>query len=342
MTTKKNTKIYRTTKKTRCPKGSRRDKKSGECVQYTKVKVFKEIADQTISETKATLALESMGDKGTVLKLYDKGDLQHQAFVSNDQFEKSKKASQKDIQKMLKMMHKIQKDPSMMKKDKKFIRLQKKLKKMKGGSDGSPEDITVESKTDILIQEDLMDNIQGNAIEKHEDKIEEIQSKESTSWLDDTWNWMGSNLKAVTTSMHLMDAGMFAWWASGEIGKAALFNAFSVDCAGMITISIMNILRMYYPSKEMDEYNTWTQYIVYTLIAGSTMFLMPHTALFSVRSLASNYTSWFMVPDAVWVAMMAAFGLYTTTAESMEPTEDDKKLENAKMKVVEELENPPQ
>jgi hypothetical protein len=40
--------------------------------------------------------------------------------------------------------------------------------------------------------------------------------------------------------------------------------------------------------------------------------------------------------------MMAAFGLYTTTAESMEPTEDDKKLENAKMKVVEELENPPQ
>jgi cAMP phosphodiesterase len=158
----------------RCSKGSRKDPKTGLCIKYASIKTFEKLSEQTISPTKNTLSLESLGKSGSILKIYEGGELKTQAFVSDEELEKAKKKGQKDIQNILKMMHNVQKNPSKIEKDKVFKKLRKIIK---GGDIASA---TIESNTDILIQNDVMDKIETKKVIKLEDKIENLQTNKKT------------------------------------------------------------------------------------------------------------------------------------------------------------------
>jgi hypothetical protein len=75
--------IYMLSRKTkkRCPNGSRRDTKTDICVKYNGVKVFKELKDQKISETKTTISFESL-EKNVILKKYENGELIEQKLIN--------------------------------------------------------------------------------------------------------------------------------------------------------------------------------------------------------------------------------------------------------------------
>jgi hypothetical protein len=77
--TKKENRSKTTTRKKRCPNGSRRDKKSDECAPYKGIQVFKELKDQEISN-KPTVSLETL-EKGAILKVYKEGELIGQTYV---------------------------------------------------------------------------------------------------------------------------------------------------------------------------------------------------------------------------------------------------------------------
>ena len=307
--TTENKQENKTTKKKRCSKGYRREKKTDECIFYTKIKVFKELSDQTISETKNTISLEKVGENGSIIKLYNKGELYKQTFVSNQDLEKSKKNGKSDMNQMMKLIHKLGKDPTIIQKDKKFKKFKRKMERMRGGSALENNE---EMKTEVLIQEGIMENIKGEEFIKEEEKTDELQSNKSTTWLEDTWSWMGSNLMGITTVVHLFDAVMYGLWAAGEITMkgtlTSFFLPFTIDCVGMLTISIMNILGLYYPSNEMEQYNIWTQYIIYTLIIGTGILLFPHHVI-------GMYSSWLDVPNIIWVEMSGALGLFSTIVE---------------------------
>jgi hypothetical protein len=321
--------INNTTKK-RCPNGFRRDKKTDICVKYATIKKFENLSEQTISETKDTLSLESLGKDGTILKTYQRGELKHQFFVSDEKLQKAKKKAQKDIQKILKMMHNIQKDPSKIDKDTKFKRV---LKKIKGGGSS-----TIQSNTDILIEEGVMDKIETKAVVKLEDKIENIENienidkidkienidtekKKENSWLDNIWGSIGSNWEAIMTIIHVADVAGLSY----ALGKSAnIFTPFSMDLVGSMAIVVMNIMYAYYPEEGNKQYTLYTQYLIYSFILGSSLFVGP-------IGLISNFTM---------VFTMGFMGLLYSFIDQYDLNTTNEKLENIKRDLVDVLENP--
>lgn len=309
MSSKKEITNKSSTKK-RCPNGSRRDKKTDICVKYATIKTFENLSEQTISETKNTLSLESLGKDGTIMKIYKKGELQHQVFVNDENLQKAKKKAQRDIQKMLKLMHKIQKDPSKIEKDIKFKRM---LKKIKGGGSS-----TVESNTDILIQEDVMEKIETKAVVKLEDKIENIETKNDKSWF---WGGICSHWEAIMTIIHVADVGGLAYMA-GHYSSS--FFIVSPDIVGAMAIVIMNIWYAYYPEEENKQYTLYTQYLIYSFMLTSAFFV----------------TSVGIIPNYIIISIMSSMGLVNTIVEQMKLNTTNEKLEDMKRELVDVLENP--
>ena len=309
MSSKKEITNKSSTKK-RCPNGSRRDKKTDICVKYATIKTFENLSEQTISETKNTLSLESLGKDGTIMKIYKKGELQHQVFVNDENLQKAKKKAQKDIQKMLKLMHKIQKDPSKIEKDIKFKRM---LKKIKGGGSS-----TVESNTDILIQEDVMEKIETKAVVKLEDKIENIETKNDKSWF---WGGICSHWEAIMTIIHVADVGGLAYMA-GHFSQS--FFIVSPDIVGAMAIVIMNIWYAYYPEEENKQYTLYTQYLIYSFMLTSAFFV----------------TSVGIIPNYIVISIISSMGLVNTIVEQMKLNTTNEKLEDMKRELVDVLENP--
>lgn len=309
MSTKRESSKKSYTKK-RCPNGYRRDKKTDICVKYATIKTFENLSDQIISETKNTLSLESLGKDGTIMKIYKKGELQHQLFVNDENLQKAKKKAQRDIQKMLKLMHKIKKDPSKIEKDTKFKRM---LKKIKGGGSS-----TVESNTDILIQEDVMEKIETKAVVKLEDKIENIETKNDKSWF---WGGICSHWEAIMTIIHVADVGGLAYMA-GHFSQS--FFIVSPDIVGAMAIVIMNIWYAYYPEEENKQYTLYTQYMIYSFMLTSAFFV----------------TSVGIIPNYIIISIISSMGLVNTIVEQMKLNTKNEKLEDMKRDLVDVLENP--
>ena len=302
----------RTTKK-RCPKGSHRDKTTGICVKYATIKTFENLTEQTISHTKNTLSLESLGKDGTIMKVYEKGELQYQVFVNDEKLQKAKKKAQKDIQKMLKMMHKIQKDPSKIEKDTKFKRM---LKKIKGGGTGSPT--TIQSNTDILIEEQVMEKIETKAVVKLEEKIENIEAK---SQVENIWKSIGSHWEVISTILHVADVAGLAYM-TGHFSSS--FLPFLLDLVNAMAIVVMNILYTYYPEEENKQYTLYAQYLIYSFILGSSLFV----------------TGAGILPNYIVVSIMGTMGLINSVIEHHKLNKTTEKMEEIKRKLVDVLENP--
>ena len=310
MSSKKEITNKSSTKK-RCPNGSRRDKKTDICVKYATIKTFENLSEQKISETKITLSLESLRKDGIILKIYERGELQHQAYISDEKLQKVKKKSQRDIQKMLKLMHKIQKDPSKIDKDIKFKRM---LSKIRGGVGVGA---STQSNTDILIDEEVMEKIGTKAVTKLEEKIENIE-KNDKSLIDDIWGSIGSHWEAIMAIIHLADVAGLAYTA-GQFTN--VFSPFPFDLVGAMGIVIMNIWYAYYPEEENKQYTLYTQYLIYSFVLGSALFA----------------TGVGIIPNYIIVSMMGSLGLINTFIEQGELNE---KLEETKRELVDVLENP--
>ena len=306
--------INKSTTKKRCPNGSRRYK-TGMCVKYATIKTFENLSEQKISETKITLSLESLRKDGIILKIYERGELQHQAYISDEKLQQAKKKSQRDIQKMLKLMHKIQKDPSKIDKDIKFKRM---LSKIRGGV-GVDVDVgaSTQSNTDILIDEEVMEKIGTKAVTKLEEKIENIE-KNDKSFIDDIWGSIGSHWEAIMAIIHLADVAGLAYTA-GQFTN--VFSPFPFDLVGAMGIVIMNIWYAYYPEEENKQYTLYTQYLIYSFVLGSALFA----------------TGVGIIPNYIIVSMMGSLGLINTFIEQGELNE---KLEETKRELVDVLENP--
>lgn len=172
------------TKKKRCPRGSRRDKKTGLCLPFIEITVFKDLKDQHISETNDTISIESLGDDGAILKVYKNGTEVQQKFVSNTKLDMVKTKGLKVAKHMIKKIKAVGENPNIMFNDKKFKNFEKKLKRfenkqsLNGGGEGGEGKGTKEEHVNIIIQEDVLNKLQDNhKINKLQEKLKNLEQE---------------------------------------------------------------------------------------------------------------------------------------------------------------------
>jgi len=181
MPTKKAKTPKNTSKRRRCSRGFHFDKTTQMCKEFRKIQVFKDLKDEKISETKNTIALESLGDAGAVLKVYKKGDLVNQTLVPQKKIEEAREQGVKQTKVILRNIKKAKNHPSIMKQDKKFQRFLRMFSqgsargKMMGGD--SNGDSKSDSSTDILIQKDVYDQLSTDKMDKLKNKITELEAE---------------------------------------------------------------------------------------------------------------------------------------------------------------------
>jgi len=296
-----NIKSKRTSK--RCSRGSRKDKKTQVCVQYAKVKTFTDIKDQNISETDTTLSVEGLGEKnkdGAIIKLYHKGDLRSQEYISSEKIKKAQYKTTDQVKKSKDVMKKIMKNPNLMLKDKKFRQFQKKIddaykttkskrknktmnKAMKGGGDTSdPIELEIVTQTEI--------NIDSSLIPKNENP-----NIESDNWWS---NIMAMNLlqSGVSTDALLQGANIIDTYKRfnyckyiqcGPKGEGALYlhgtatataNAgaiLNIEIYGSLFMALLNTLPIFFPGvEELETLVTIAQYIYYIVFIPLNIFTL--------------------------------------------------------------------
>ena len=175
------------TKKKRCPRGSRRDKKTGLCLPFIEITVFKDLKDQHISETNDTISIESLGDDGAILKVYKNGTEVQQKFVSNTKLDMVKTKGLKVAKHMIKKIKAVGENPNIMFNDKKFKNFEKKLKRFENkqslngggeGGEGGEGKGTKEEHVNIIIQEDVLNKLQDNhKINKLQEKLKNLEQE---------------------------------------------------------------------------------------------------------------------------------------------------------------------
>ena len=220
---------------------------------------------------------------------------------------------------MLKMMHRIQKNPTQIEKDEGFKRFQKRYNGGEISNSGS------QLNTEILIEEGVMDKIETKKVIKLEDEIENLHSKNDDSWnnewISNVWNDIGSHWEAILTMMHAMDIIGVEWMS---VSSGVTFVPYALDAIGLTTITMMNIWCLCYPGEEANKYMLNTQYLLYSFI------------------LLSSFTiggAW-ILPNAIWIAITGATGLTVTIVDDQDSTNKKSELEKTKLKLVNVLENP--
>jgi predicted DNA-binding protein YlxM (UPF0122 family) len=280
------TKTKRTSK--RCSRGSRKDKKTQICVQYAKVKTFSDLKDQNISETETTVSVEGLGEKnkdGAIIKLYHKGDLHSQKYVSHEKVKKAQQKSKDQIKKTEEVMKKISKKPELMFKDKKFRQFQKKMddaykrkkrnNKTSKGGDGDSDSSTSKP---VVVSPNYTNYYIDNNIVPNADA--------DTKGLIDThlpyqewWsNIMSINLLTTISSLEILGSleptvtGQAAYNASLASIQAAA-PALGFDILGSLFMIILNTVPLMFPNVEsVDTFVTIAQYIFYTVYIPLNIF----------------------------------------------------------------------
>lgn len=279
-------------KRKRCPNGSRFDKIAQQCMKFSKIKVFDELSEQKISETGTTVSIESLDKDGAIIKMYNNGNILEQKYVSQDGLEKAKEKGKRDIQKIIKTIRKVTRDPGQIQKDAQYQKLQRKMKrelrKRRGGGMEEPPQI---QNTNILIQSDVMDKLEDKKVEK-EDNL-------GNGWYNGgmaIFNLLGSLFysadltteiieKWITGISHTFSAPF--WSQSISVGNILtdanvnvpqLGSTFSLgfDMVGLLVLTIINIVAMIYPGDNIDIFVNIAQYVIYTscLIFGGPLLIL--------------------------------------------------------------------
>ena len=267
------------TRKKRCPNGNRRDKKSGLCVRYEGLKVFKDLKDQEISKTKDTMTLESL-DTGAIIKMYKDGELIEQKYVDEKMLEKAKAMGERDSKLLIKTMNRIKKNPDILN-DKKFKRFKKKMEDASnkkrgivgGGKEGSqnqPVDI------DILIQEDTLQKLQSKKITNLHKKIQDIENqlKEEVDMYYETWSSFNGILAVI--SLASLTGGLFDFGGSiTNYLQNPITSGFTTD----IVIFITNLVAFMFSTEDINTIQSIVLYIIYSVSIGVTISLLPFITL---------------------------------------------------------------
>ena len=266
------------TRKKRCPNGNRRDKKSGLCVRYEGLKVFKDLKDQEISKTKDTMTLESL-DTGAIIKMYKDGELVEQKYVNEKMLEKAKAMGERDSKLLIKTMNRIKKNPNILN-DKKFKQFKKKMEANKkhaivgGGKKNSPQNQPVD--IDILIQEDTLQKLQSKKITNLQKKIQDIENelKEEVDMYYETWSSFNGLLAII--SLASLTGGLFDFGGSiTNYLQNPITSGFTTD----IVIFITNLVAFMFSTEDINTIQTIVLYIIYSISIGVTISLLPFITL---------------------------------------------------------------
>ena len=256
----------------RCPNGSRWDTKSLLCVRYTNVKSFDKLTEITISETKPTITFESLGKDnkdGAIVKIYKEGELEDQLFISPEKVKKVQQKTKEQSAKTRELLKKIEKNPDMIKKDKKFKNFQSKIAKTynrkrnnktaKEGTESSPQEPLVTA--DIFIDNEIVN-------------APEMNTTEESSTFQDWWtNRMAYNLITLYQG-YIADSAVFDYMnnigvssvSNLDIAAKTTFAIGTFDMASSLFMALLNILPKVMPDiKEVDEIVTIATYIFYAI-----------------------------------------------------------------------------
>lgn len=266
----------------RCSRGSHKDKKTQICVQYAKVKRFTDLKDQNISETETTVSVEGLGDKnkdGAIIKLYHKGDLHSQHYMSPEKVKKAQQKTIDQVKQSKEVMKKIAKKPELMFKDKKFREFQKKMdnaykrkkrnnKTAKGGGDG-------DSSSDALVV--VSPNYTNYYIDSNIVKNNDTESKGliDTHLPYDQWwtNIMSTNLFSGAVGAEI-GRGLFQGAnAAGTTLSSSAMGILGFDVFGSLFMALLNTLPLFFPGVEaVDTFVTIAQYIFYAVFIPLNIF----------------------------------------------------------------------
>lgn len=259
------------TKKKRCPNGNHYDKKSGLCLRYEGLKVFKDLKDQEISKTKDTMTLESL-DSGALIKIYKNGELIEQKYIDEKKMEKAKAMGERECKMLIKTMNRIKKNPDILN-DKKFKRFKKKMERAsnkKGGGKGGSQKESAD--IDIMIQEDALNKLQSNNIIKLQKRIKDIENelKEEEDMYYETWSNYNGLMSVISVASLI--GGIFDPGGSLiNYLQIPLQSGFTTD----IVIFITNIVAFMFSTVDIDTIQTIVLYIIYSISIGVTIALLP-------------------------------------------------------------------
>lgn len=309
--------------KKRCPNGSRRDKKTNICIKYPNIKTFGNISDLNISETNNTLSIESLGEDGSILKFYKKQILQSQIFIKEEDIQKAKKKAEKDIRTIIKTMHNIKKDPSIIDRDTKFKKL---LKKIRGGNTRKKTNFTpiIKDNNDIFIQESFMKKIESKDITKLEKKIKNLNKKPNESIFDKIWDTLGSHFGAILTIIKTFDIIGFTVMLNNSSGIYPII--FDLICSAIVYI--LDIWNLHYPEEINEGITLYIKYIIYSFIIVSVPFI--------------NGIGFLNIPNNIGTFILGTSGLGFSLYNNFTKIkgEKNKELVKTKRKLVQVLENP--
>ena len=294
------------TKRKRCPNGSRFDKIAQQCMKFSKIKVFHELSEQKISETGTTVSIESLNKDGAVIKMYNNGNILDQKYVSQDGLEKAKEKGKKDIQKIIKTIRKVNRDPGRIQKDTGYQKLKRKmqreLRKRKGGDyKGNNEGIENPQiqNTHILIQSDVMDKLEDKRVEKEQDKLSR-EDNLGNQWYNGgmaIFNLLGSLFYSAELTTEVIEKWITGishtfsgpFWTSQTVSVGNILNDANVnmpqlgstfslgfDMVGLLVLTIINIVAMIYPGDNIEIFVNIAQYVIYTscLIFGGPLLVL--------------------------------------------------------------------
>ena len=298
------------TKKKRCPNDYRRDKKTDKCVNYKGIQVFKDMKSQIITD-KPTLSLESL-DKGAILKIYNDGKLINQQYIDEKVLQKSKIIEEKGSKYIFKMIRKIQKDPTIIKKDNKFMRFQKKMVHKKGGN--NQEGSQYEEPMDILVQEDVMDKLQSTKIQKLKDKLALLEGelKEEVDLYYNSW----ANFNGILGIMNVV--GTVGDAIFGGCANCLPYFQDSIITTGLLSsliVFITNMVAFSVSSEMINTIQTIVTYIVFTLS-------------FSVMAVIfTSFSGIAVIQDSLWIADFVAIFIKNYIISTREKSTKEIKLE---------------
>ena len=291
-------------KRKRCPNGSRFDKIAEQCMKLSKIKVFDELAEQKISEKGITVSIESLNKDGAIIKLYKDGSIVEQKYVSEEGLETAKEKGKTDIQKIIKNVRRIAREPWRIEKDKEYQKLQRKMRrelnKRKGGGQKEQGASIETEKTGIMIQADVMDKLKDTNIEEVQDKISPKDSSRS-QWYNGVmaiFNLVGSVLYTKRLSVELVSEWLTKineknYWIKQKViahianslqqSSSTVVFQLGFDLVGLLLVTVIDIVAMIYPGDNIDIFVNIVQYVIYTscLVFGGPLVVLGNWWIYS-------------------------------------------------------------
>jgi hypothetical protein len=313
-------------RKKRCANGSRKDKTTEICVKYVGFSVFDELKDVEIAEKGKTISLENLSGAGAIIKVYEDGNMVGQNLVEEKDIKKAKENTEKDMNRIFKMMKKIEKNPDLIATDKKFQRfLKRQTKNLAEKNGGGTESEKKKESVKVLVQKNVLDQMIDPEIKELQKRIDEIQTKIHTITSSMHQNWWSQF--AIFNLFEMVTIPLANVYGSSNITGTTLTtvqNTLWFDFVGAAFLMILDITQSLYPNSTSATINIIAQYVYWTwIIASTAQFLVPIT--------------W------TWSAMMIipAAGVLNSISEAPQTTklaELERELREAKHKLARKLE----